>query len=119
MNPFTTPDRIFVSNKPQDMRCGIQRLASVVVTDFGADPADGALYCFVSRDCQKLKMLRFEVNGWCMYYCRLSAGCFKWEHNVRANEPVLRIERRELLWLLEGLTLHQNVCAPVTANKIL
>ena len=48
MNPFTTPDRILISRRPQDMRAGIQRLAAVVTTDFGMDPTDGALYCFVS-----------------------------------------------------------------------
>ena len=35
MNPFTTPDRLYVSRRPQDMRAGIQRLASVVTTGFG------------------------------------------------------------------------------------
>ena len=79
MNPFATPDRIFVSQGPQDMRAGIQRLAAKVAADFGGDPVDGALYCFVSRDLEKMKMLRFDVNGWCMYYCRLAEGCFKWE----------------------------------------
>ena len=34
MNPFTTPDRLYISRRPQDMRAGIQRLASVVTTDF-------------------------------------------------------------------------------------
>ena len=66
MNPFATPDKIFISRSPQDMRAGIQRLASIITTDFGRDPMDGALYAFVSRDCQKVKLLRFDVNGWCM-----------------------------------------------------
>ena len=44
MNPFTTPDRIYISRRPQDMRAGIQRLAWLVTTDFGMDPTDGALY---------------------------------------------------------------------------
>ena len=62
MNPFTTPDRLFISTRPQDMRAGIQRLAAAIVTDFGMDPTDGALYCFVSRDCLKMKLLRFETK---------------------------------------------------------
>ena len=45
------------------MRAGIQRLASVVTTDFSMDPTDGALYCFVSRDCLKMKLLRFDTNA--------------------------------------------------------
>lgn len=81
MNPFTTPDAIYISKRPQDMRAGIQRLASIVATDFGRDPMDGALYCFVSRDCEKMKLPRFDVNGWCMYYVRLVEGGFKWRHS--------------------------------------
>ena len=71
MNPFTTPDRLFISRRPQDMRAGIQRLASVVTTDFSMDPTDGALYCFVSRDCLKMKLLRFEtiIPKYCPWLC--------------------------------------------------
>ena len=38
MNPFTTPDRVFISRHPQDMRAGIQRLASIVTTVYLARP---------------------------------------------------------------------------------
>ena len=102
MNPFTTPDAIYISKRPQDMRAGIQRLASIVAADLGRDPMDGALYCFVSRDCEKMKLLRFDVIGWCMYYVRLSEGGFKWRH-PESGELLPDIGRRQLLWLLEGL----------------
>ena len=29
LNPFTTPDAVYISKRPQDMRAGIQRLAAV------------------------------------------------------------------------------------------
>lgn len=119
MNPFSTPDKIFISRTPQDMRAGIQRLASIVTTDFGRDPMDGSLYVFVSRDCEKIKLLRFDLNGWCIYYVRLSEGGFKWVHG-KEGEPLLKVERRQLLWLLEGLDVCMaNAAKPVTANVIL
>jgi transposase len=102
------------------MRAGIQRLAQIVTTDFGLDPSDSSLYIFVSRTADKLKMLRFETNGWCMYYVRLCEGAFKWTHTENADEPLLQIERRELIWLLEGLMLSQpEAPAPLTATTIL
>lgn len=120
MNPFTTPDKIFISRYPHDMRAGIQRLASIVTTDFGMDPTDGALYVFVSRTADKAKMLRFETNGWCLYYCRLCEGAFKWSHNKDAAHPLLIIERRQLIWLLEGLEITQKSAPkPLTAHTIL
>lgn len=119
MNPFTTPDAIYISKRPQDMRAGIQRLASIVAADFGRDPMDGALYCFVSRDCEKMKLLRFDLNGWCMYYVRLSDGGFKWRHS-EGGELLPHIERRQLLWLLEGLPAElPQAAAPVAAGKVL
>lgn len=119
MNPFSTPDKIFISNTPQDMRAGIQRLASVVTCEFGGDPTNGSLYVFVSRDCEKVKMLRFDLNGWCMYYVRLSDGGFRWEHS-EAKPPTLKVDRRQLLWLLEGLEIQvPQAIKPVTAHCIL
>ena len=118
MNPFNTPDRILVSTRPQDMRAGVQRLAQAVAADFGEDPADGALYCFVSRDCSKVKMLRFETNGWCLYYVRLAQGGFRWRHGGAG--PALEVDRRGLLWLLEGLDpLRADAPAPVAARNVL
>lgn len=120
MNPFTTPDKVFISSTPQDMRAGIQRLAARVVADFGGDPQDGSLFCFVSKDCSRMKMLRFDCNGWCMYYCMLSGEIFKWTHRPDLQNPLLAIERRELLWLLDGIDIISVKAAPpVTANTIL
>ena len=118
LNPFGTPERIFVSPRPQDMRAGIQRLASIVVADFGAEPMDGSLYVFVSRKADKVKMLRFGLSGWCLYYCMLCEGVFKWYHDN--TEELCIIEGRQLLWLLEGLEIHQpKASKPLTARKIL
>lgn len=120
MNPFNTPERIYVSPYPQDMRAGIQRLAAIVTAEFGSDPCDGSLYAFVSRDCEKVKLLRFETNGWCMYYVRLCEGGFKWRHRDGGSEPMLLVERRQLLWLLEGLECVQpSAAAAVTARDFL
>jgi transposase len=120
MNPFVTPDTIVISRYPHDMRAGIERLAQIVTIDFGLEPADGSLYVFVSRRADKIKMLRFETNGWCLYYCRLCEGTFKWQHAKGSQDPTLIIERRQLIWLLEGLQICQpNAPKPVTAKRIL
>ena len=120
MNPLTSPDRILISRHPTDMRAGIQRLASIVSTDFGEDPQDEALYCFVSRDCLKMKMLGFDVNGWVLYCCYLAEGTFRWEHRPDYADPKLTFERRKLMWLLDGLDPESlQAPPPVTANIIL
>ncbi|MBR3326247.1 MAG: IS66 family insertion sequence element accessory protein TnpB [Atopobiaceae bacterium] len=49
-----------VQVRPQDMRADIQRRATVVEAELGSSPADGTLWCFVSRDRRKAKMLRYD-----------------------------------------------------------
>lgn len=120
MNPFSTPDAIFISKHPQDMRAGVQRLASTITLDLARDPADGALYVFVSRDAKKAKMLKFDTNGWCLYYCTMCKGTFRWLHASNATDPLLVIERRQLVWLLEGLAIEQPKAAkPITARTVI
>lgn len=105
MNPFVTPDRIYVCTRPQDMRAGIESLAATVSAWMGMEPADGSLYVFVSRDRRKLKMLRFETSAWCMWYVRLAKGALRWSWDREGAS--LEAERRQLLWLLEGLEIDQ------------
>lgn len=120
MNPFSSPDRLYISKRPQDMRAGMQRLASIVTTDFDMDPADGALYVFISRDCEKIKALRFETDGWCLCYIRLCEGGFRWAHRPDDPDPTLQIGRTQLSLLLAGLDLSLlKQAPPITAKNIL
>ena len=41
-NPFSTPDDIYISKRPQDMCTGIQRPASIIAADFGRDSMGGS-----------------------------------------------------------------------------
>lgn len=89
------------------MRAGIQRLATVVESELGATPADGTLWCFVSRDRRKAKMIRFEGGAWCLWYVRLAEGTIRWSHDG-SEQPTLAVDRAQLVCLLAG--------APVAAR---
>ena len=102
MNPFATSDKIYVSKRPQDMRADIHRLSAIAAADFGSDPTGGALYCFVSRDCSKMKAVRFEDGGACLYYVRLSGGTFKWRFR-EDGDAALEVSHAQLMLLLSGL----------------
>ena len=56
------------------MRAGIYRLATVVEAELGCRLDDGALWCFVSRDRLKAKMLRYDSDAWCLWRVRLTRG---------------------------------------------
>ena len=57
-----------------DMRKGYAGLGGVVRTALGRDPSDGAIYCFVNRRRDRIKLLCFEGDGFAVYYKVLAEG---------------------------------------------
>lgn len=57
MLSFAALQRIYVAREPQDMRRGIDMLASVVEHQLGHEPYAGDCFVFLSRDRRKLKVL--------------------------------------------------------------
>ena len=110
------PERVYVSTEPRDMRAGAQALAASVAAGLGMDPCDGSLYCFVSRDLRKAKMLRMGPGGWCVYHVRLARGTFRWRHG--GDAPAVAVDRRQLLWLLAGLDPSEAAATPAARNVI-
>ena len=102
MNPFVVPGRILVSPRPRDMRAGINTLAAEVEAALGADPCDGSLYVFLSRDCRRCKMLRFDAGSWCMWTLTPPQGAFRWRHG-RGGGAAVEVGRAALVELLCGL----------------
>jgi len=65
----------------------------------------GHLFVFCNRQKDKLKILRWDTNGFWLYYRRLERGRFKWPVQ---SSPGLSITRRQLQWLLDGLSIEQK-----------
>ncbi|MBE3578285.1 MAG: IS66 family insertion sequence element accessory protein TnpB, partial [Limnochordales bacterium] len=65
----------------------------------------------------KLKILFWEHNGFWLYDRRLERGRFEWPE-AGAGKTVV-ISRRELNWLLDGLSLTQHKAHPrVDARRV-
>jgi len=93
--------RIFVCTETQDMRRSFDRLGLVVKEELGEDPQSGALFCFVNRRHNRLKVLWFDGNGMCILYKRL--------HGARFVLPDRRvIDARELTHMLRGVNKDRN-----------
>lgn len=88
--------RIFVCTEPQDMRRSFDGLTAVVEHYVGADPRSGALFVFVNKRKNRLKVLWFDRNGYCILYKRL--------HRARFELPSSRmIDARTLGVILRGV----------------
>jgi transposase len=98
---------IYLACGATDLRKSIDGLAAIVSQAFDLDPFAEALFVFCNRDRDKIKILRWEHNGFWLYYRRLERGRFRWPTSARDAQTLL-VEPRQLRWLLDGLCLEQR-----------
>jgi len=96
--------RIWLSTQPTDMRCGFDRLAALAQSVTGQDPFSGQLFLFRSRGGDRLKILWWDRDGYCLWYNRLEEGVFKLPR-IEAGRRSLELRASELAMLLEGVDL--------------
>lgn len=99
--------RIYLAPGTTDMRKSIDGLAAIVSLSFELNPLDQSLFVFCNANRDKIKILRWEHNGFWLYYRRLERGKFRWPR-AKETTPIC-IERRQLQWLLDGLTIEQQL----------
>ena len=99
------PSEIYISTANVDMRKSIDGLASLVQQRFRLDPLSDALFVFHNRHCDKIKMLYWDRDGFCLLYKRLENGKF---HFLRyLSGDVYSVSEQELSWLLHGLHIEE------------
>lgn len=90
--------QIYCCRQPTDMRRGFDGLSHAVMSLGWPDPAEGAFYVFRNRRGDRLKILYWDQDGFVLWYKRLEKGTFRLPEGDSD-----RIDRQELLLLLEGL----------------
>ncbi len=98
------PSQIYLATGSTDMRKSINGLSILVAEQLEHDPLSGQLFCFCNRKRSIIKILYWDHNGFCLWSKRLDKDRFKWP---QSEEDVVSVERRELFWLLDGLSLSQ------------
>ena len=96
--------RILIATEPADMRKGIDGLCRIVEAQLGDDVYGGALFVFVSRRRDRLKILTWDSGGFVVYYKRLEAGRFKMPRMVEGAKSA-KIDAAQLAMLLRGIDL--------------
>lgn len=115
MIPLPGSELIYLACGATDLRKSIDGLAALVQYAFALDPFSQACFVFCNRERNKLKLLRWEHNGFWLYYRRLERGHFQWPA-VGAGVP-RPISHRQLQWLLAGLTLEQRQAHPAVHGE--
>ena len=103
------PRRIFAYTKPTDMRKSFQGLLALVQDVFrDQDPYSGALYLFVNRRGNYVKILAWDRTGFALYAKRLERGRFRFPAKADAQE----LTNQALRFILDGIPLggSRRVC---------
>jgi transposase len=100
---------VYLARDPVDMRKQIDGLALIVQEVFELDPFQPSLFAFCNRQRDKVKVLYWHKNGFCLFYKRLEKGRFQWPKDAT---DTLCSSERELRWLLEGLSLESLPAQP-------
>lgn len=96
-----TSVRIFVCAERQDMRRSFDALALVIREGLALDPESGALFVFASKRGNRIKVLWFDQNGYCILYKRLHRAAFALPEI--GNAAHVSIDARALGALLRGV----------------
>jgi transposase len=99
--------RIYLCAQPADMRRGFDTLAESVKEFLKHDPFSGNLFLFVSRGKDRMKILYWEKDGFCLWYKRLEEGAFRLPSvkDGPAGGASVELKATELAMLLEGIDL--------------
>ena len=97
--------QVFVALEPVDMRFGFERLSGMVRERMGYEPRSGALFVFVERRRQLVKILFADATGICVFAKRLDSGVFSLPASPAADAAHVEIDEATLDALLDGLEL--------------
>ena len=90
--------RLFLCQKPMNMRKSFEGLSSVIEELFPGELLSGAFFIFINRYRDHMKVLFWDKDGFVIFYKRLEKGTFAWKWGDKIS-----LDRRTFLMLLEGV----------------
>lgn len=100
MRPSNELPVVYLCRDSIDFRKGINGLAVLVEEALQHDPFSEQLFVFCNRKRDKIKILYWERNGFCLWQKRLERARFKWPCKVESD--VITLTGQQLNWLLDG-----------------
>ena len=99
--------RIFLCAEPADLRKSFDGLRALVQQALAHDPLSGHWFVFRNRTGDRLKILAWEEDGWCLWYKRLEQGIFRFPAVPADGPPRVEVRAAELAMLLDGVVLEK------------
>ena len=93
---------IYLYDQVVDMRKGFEGLSHLVECAYPGQLLSGALFLFLNRRRNLIKILSFEGDGFVIWYKRLEKGTFS-----RCFSGEEKLSRQQFFMLLEGVVPHR------------
>ena len=91
--------RLYICQHPVNMRKSFEGLSALVEELFPEELLSGALFIFLNRRKDHMKVFFWDKDGLIIWFKRLEKGSFAWKWGGDNQ-----IDRRTFLMLLEGVT---------------
>jgi len=98
--------RYLLYNGNTDMRKSFHGLAAIVKYKMGSNVLNGDIFVFISKRRNAIKLLRFEQDGFAIFYKRLEKGTFEIPAHESKSDSLL-LKDNELIFILKGVALKQ------------
>lgn len=93
---------IWIASKPVDMRKSHDGLAALIEKHLKQNARSGRVYVFFNKRFNRVKILYWDRNGYCLWYKRLELGRFS---PPKLHQKSYQVDTGELNLLLEGIDL--------------
>jgi transposase len=94
---------VYLHRQPVDFRKAINGLSLIVQDELELDPFSEALFVFLNRARNRVKLLYWERNGFCLWQKRLEKNRFA--RPSLGDSDTLTLTTQELNWLLDGFDI--------------
>jgi len=91
---------VYLHRAPVDFRKQINGLAVLVSESMDLDPFKPALYVFTNGAQNRMKVLYWDMNGFCLWLKRLEKHRFVWP--TQETSEVIELTGDQLNWLIGG-----------------
>jgi transposase len=106
MLTFPSALKIYLAVEPVDMRKSFNGLWSLAEQKLSEDPRQGAVFAFVNKDRDRLKLLYWDGTGSWIFAKRLEQGRFTWP--VGSDRTKLSLQPEALAMLMAGIDLRDG-----------
>ncbi len=96
--------KYYLHRDATDMRKGFDSLSGMVTSELKMDVLNGAVFIFINKKHNQVKLLLWEGDGFAIYYKRLEKGTYEIPALNQTNKGFC-ISNEELQYILQGVSL--------------